>query len=204
MNWKFKILISLLILFLGWILIAPFLATNLIVERPLEKADAILVLSGSLVYKERTHKAAEVYKKGVAKKVLLNDDGGRAGWSQKEKRNPPFVYLAQQELISQGVAENDIEILADQVTGTIWEARNLHKKVEEDKLKSVVLVTSAYHTKRALQTFEEVLGSDVKIGIVSSPTGEQTPPPWTWWLSKRGWQVVAGEYVKFIVYWVYY
>lgn len=204
MSGKFKALLVLILLFAVWIFVAPFLATNLIIERPLEKADAILVLSGSLVYKERTHKAAEVYKKGVAKKVLLNDDGGRAGWSQKEQRNPPFVYLAQQELISQGVAEDNIEILEDQVTGTIWEARNLRKKVEENKLKSVVLVTSAYHTKRALQTFEETVGSDVKIGIVSSPTGEQTPPPWTWWLSKKGWQVVAGEYVKFIVYWVYY
>lgn len=204
MSGKFKALVVLILLFAVWIFVAPFLATNLIIEKPLEKADAILVLSGSAVFKERTHKAAEVYKQGVAKKVLLNDDGGYAGWSQKEQRNPPFVYLAQQELISQGVAESDIEILEDQVTGTIWEARNLRKKVEEGKLKSVVLVTSAYHTKRALQTFEEVVGSDVKIGIVSSPTGEQTPPPWTWWLSKKGWQVVAGEYVKFVVYWVYY
>ena len=129
MSWKFKVLVLMLILFLGWIFLAPFLATNLIVNKPLEKADAILVLSGSSVYKERTQKAAELYKQGVSRKVFLTDDGISAGWSQSEQRNPPFVELAKQELISQGVAETDIEILKGDVTGTIWEARVLEKKI---------------------------------------------------------------------------
>jgi uncharacterized SAM-binding protein YcdF (DUF218 family) len=204
MSRTFRISIIFLILFVIWIFIAPFLATNLIVEKPLEKADVILVLSGSSVFKERTHRAAQIYKAGVARKILLSDDGGLAGWSVREQRNPPFVYLARQELISQGVARDDIEVLEKQVTGTIWEARNLREKTEKENWKSVVLVTSAYHTKRSLWTFEEVLGKDIRIGIVSSPTGEETPPPKIWWLSGKGWQFVAGEYVKFLVYWVYY
>jgi len=204
MSWKFKILITTLILFVAWVVSAPLLAKNLIVEKPLEKADAILVLSGSSVYIERTHKAAELYKQGIAKKVLLTDDGGFAGWSQKEQRNPPFVYLAQQELIAQGVSKEDIEILLPQVSGTIWEARNLRTKVDEEDWKSIVLVTSSYHTKRTLNTFSEVLEERVDLGIFASPTGEQTPPLFTWWLSPRGWSVVGGEYVKSVVYWVYY
>lgn len=62
MNRNFKVLIFFLGLFLVWIFVAPFLAENLIVEKPLERADAILVLRGSSVYKERTHKVAAVYK----------------------------------------------------------------------------------------------------------------------------------------------
>ncbi len=204
MSRTFKVLVIFLTLLIGWIFAAPFLANYLIVEKPLESADAILVLSGSSVYKERTQKAAAVYKSGVANKILLTDDGGLAGWSQTEQRNPPFVYLAEQELIAQGVKAEDIEILDGEGLGTIWEAWNLQKKVEKDKLKSVLIVTSAYHTKRALWTFEEVLGKNVNIGIVASPTGEQTPPPEIWWLSPNGWKMVAGEYVKFIVYWAYY
>ncbi len=53
-------------LFVGWIFIAPFLAKNLIVEKPVEKADAIWVLSGSAAYIERNQEAAQAYKKGVA------------------------------------------------------------------------------------------------------------------------------------------
>lgn len=204
MNRNFKVLIFFLGLFLVWIFVAPFLAENLIVEKPLERADAILVLSGSSVYKERTHKVAAVYKSGVAKKVLLTDDGERGGWSQAEQRNLLFVYMAKKELIAQGVAENDIEILDGEVTGTIWEARNLKKIIDEENWKSVLLVTSAYHTKRSLWIFEEVLGKDVKIGIISSSMGKEITSPWIWWLSPGGWTDVAGEYVKFMVYWLYY
>lgn len=204
MSRTFIVLILFLSLSVGWIYIAPFFAKYLIVEKPLEKADAILVLSGSAVYKERTRKAAEVYKAGVAEKVLLTDDGGLAGWSQVEERNPPFVYLAKQELIANGVRAEDIEILEDEVTGTIWEAWSLEKKIEEEKWQSVVIVTSAYHTKRSLWTFKKVLGHDIKIGIVSPSTIEDDLPLNSWWLSPKGWKTVAGEYVKFIVYWVYY
>ncbi len=204
MSRKFKIIVVLLILLFGWIVFAPFLAENLIVEKPLEEADAILVLSGSSVFKERTYKAAKLYKAGVAKKILLSDDGVKAGWSQIEQRNPPYVYLAKRELIANGVAENDIEILDGEVTGTIWEARNLKKKIQKDNLKSVLLVTSAYHTKRALWIVEKICGNDAKIGIVAVSVRDQTLPPWIWWLSVKGWTDVAGEYVKFFVYWVYY
>ncbi len=205
MSWKFKVLISFLFLFLTWILVAPFLANRLIVEKPLEKADAILVLSGSSVYIERTQKAAQVYKEGIADKVLLTDDGGHAGWSQKEQKNPKFVELAKRELIAQGVAEEDIETLEPQVTGTIYEAQALQKIIEENHWKSVLVVTSAYHTKRSLWTIEEVINDkNIKIGIVSSPTGQQTPPSWTWWLTRRGWSLVGGEYLKSFYYWLYY
>ncbi|HSK70296.1 MAG TPA: YdcF family protein [Pyrinomonadaceae bacterium] len=173
----------------------------------MEKADAILVLSGSSVYIERTHKAASLYKKGVAPKVLLTDDRGRAGWSEREKRNPPFVELAIRELIAQGVPEDAIEVLPDEVTGTEWEAKALAGRIKEENLNSVLIVTSAYHTRRALWIFRQVLnenGVNAEIGIAHAPTGEQTPPPFYWWLKPFGWNVVAGEYVKGAAYWVYY
>ena len=45
---------------------------------------------------------------------------------------------------------------------------------------------------------------EIEIGIVSPETGIQTPPPQIWWLTPKGWQFVAGEYVKSLAYWVYY
>jgi uncharacterized SAM-binding protein YcdF (DUF218 family) len=93
------------------------------------------------------------------------------------------------------------------VTGTIYEARLLSEKAKTAGLKSILIVTSAYHTRRALATFEKVFGENnqaIELGIASPPPGEQTPPPVRWWLSKFGWQIVAGEYVKSAGYWVYY
>lgn len=203
----FKILIVFLALFAVWIIAAPFLATNLIIEKPLEKADAIFVLGGSSVYFERTQKAAELFKKGVADRIYLTDDGERGGWSQKEKRNPPFAELAKNELVKNGVPAEDIEILQPQVTGTIYEARILNNLVRSRKLNSVLLVTSAYHTRRAFWICDKVLRENdtgVNLGIGSAETGIETPPPQMWWLKPKGWEFVAGEYVKILAYWVYY
>jgi len=206
-NRSSKALIISLLLFVVWIFLAPFLAKNLIVEKPLEKADAIIVLGGSHTYIERTRKAAELFKKGVAPRIFLTDDGGKAGWSTAERRNPSFVELARQSLIENGVAAENIEILEPAVSGTIDEARILSEKTKTARLKTVLIVTSAYHTRRAFSTFRRVFAENnqpVELGITSPPPGEQTPNPSYWWLSRFGWQMVAGEYVKSVGYWLYY
>lgn len=204
---RFKFFSFFLLLFLFWIFAAPHLAKYLIVENPLEKADAILVLGGSRTYVERTRKAAELYKKGVAPKIYLTDDGEFAGWSRTEKRNPAFVELARNSLISNGVPAESIEILEPQVSGTIYEARISSEKAKTANLNSVLIVTSAYHTRRALWTFQRVFAGNnqsTELGITSPPTGEQTPLPQFWWIYRSGWNYVAGEYVKSLFYWVYY
>jgi uncharacterized SAM-binding protein YcdF (DUF218 family) len=125
---RFKVLGFILLLFIVWLLLAPLLAKNLIIEKPLEKADALLVLAGSHTYRERTQKAAELYRQGAAPRIFLTDDGEQAGWSKAEQRNPPFVELARKSLIAGGVAAENIEILAPPVSGTIYEARILSEK----------------------------------------------------------------------------
>ena len=115
MSWRgavFKSMIFVLAMLPVWSFLAPFLAERLIVERPLDHADVIFVLAGSGAYVERTRKAALIYKEGVAPKVLLTDDGARAGWSEREQRNPPYVELAKRELVAGNVPEDAIEILA--------------------------------------------------------------------------------------------
>jgi uncharacterized SAM-binding protein YcdF (DUF218 family) len=202
----FKILTALLLIFLGWIFLAPFLAERLIVEKPLEeRADAILVLSGSFVYRERTQEAAELFKKGIAPKIFLTDDGLQSGWNQKERRNPFFVERARWELLAQGVPEEAIEILRPIVENTRDEAVLLEKTSKERGLKSVLVVTSGYHTRRALWTFEKVARDSqnpIEIGI--APAETRTPSPDYWWLSPKGWEFVAGEYVKAVYYWACY
>lgn len=203
MNRRIKILIIIFGAFLTWLLLAPVFAEVLIVEKSLEKADAILVLGGSSTYVERTNAAAELFKKGAAAKILLTDDGENAGWSKTEKRNPLYVELALQNLTANGVAQENIEILQPEVSGTIYEARVLAEKTKTDNLRSILIVTSAYHTRRSLQTFERHFAKvdlPVEFGIFGASPGFQTPKPFWWWLSPRGWNLVAGEYVKIFYY----
>ena len=205
---RFKLVIAFFLALLVWIALAPFLAKSLIVEKPLENPDAILVLGGSSTYVERTHKAAELFRQRSAPKIFLTDDGERSGWDRRERRNPSFVELARRELINQGVDESAIEILPGIVRGTQDEAVLTEKTLREKNLKRILLVTSPYHTRRALWTFEEVLRENpeaaLEVGIASPALGQQSPLPGYWWLSRRGWRYVAGEYLKFVYYWMFY
>lgn len=185
-----------------WALIAPMLAAWLVVERPLATADAIMVLSGSSAYKERTQKAAEFYRAGAAPAIYITNDGERSGWSQSERTNLAYVELERRELIANGVAAEAIRVLPGQVSGTIDEAKAIAGVVERDTLSSLLIVTSAHHTRRALRTFEEVLaGTGTEIGIAYAESSVQSG---FWWLSILGWQTVGLEYVKLPVYWAFY
>ena len=207
---NFRLLKSMILfvaILLVWTFVAPLLAERLIVARPMDHADAILVLAGSGAYLERTKKAAFLYKEGVAPGILLTNDGGKAGWSQKEQRNPPYVELAKRRLVAQSVPKNAIEILSPEISGTIAEARLLGKKAAERRWKSLLIVTSVHHTRRALRTFENLFaanGVETQIGIVPALNREQTPPAYYWWLTATGWQDVVGEYVKSVYYYFAY
>ena len=202
MSRRLKICSVFLVFLLIWAMFAPFLAGNLIVEKPLEKADAILILSGSAAYLERTHEAARLFKAGVAPKIFLTDDGQQGGWNQEEKRNPFFYERARWELMAQGVPEDAIEVLPEIVESTQSEAILSAKTVRMQNLKKILLVTSAYHTRRALSVFEKVLQNtdSIEIGIAAP----EPPSPYYWWLSPKGWKSVAGEYLKIVYYWIYY
>lgn len=204
----FKFLIAALVLFAAWIFIAPLLAKNLIVEKPLETADVIVILSGSKAFVERTQTAAELYNRGFSKKIILTDDGERGGWNKSEQTNLKFSELAKRELIKQGVAAEDVEILEPEVSGTIYEATVFFENYAADNnLHNVLLVTSIYHTNRTIWTFERENkrnNSQINFGIEHAPFNERNPPSETWWLSASGWRVVAGEYVKIFVYWIFY
>jgi uncharacterized SAM-binding protein YcdF (DUF218 family) len=201
----YKILIVFVLLSGVWIFLAPLLACWLIVEKPLENADVILVLGGSAVYEERTEKAAELYRKSIAPRIVLTDDGERTGWSRAEKRNIPYVEMAQRNLVALGVPPENIEIVTPAGSGTIYEAQTVKEKSAQENWRRILIITSAYHTRRAAHTFGSVFGGEnIEIGIAAAPTGRQTPPPFYWWLTAGGWKFVAGEYAKSFYYRLYY
>lgn len=177
-----------------WAAGAPYLAGLLVVERPLQHADAILVLAGSRAYVERGEKAAELYHRRVAPVILLTDDGGQAGWYPKEQRNPAFVDLARRNLLARGVPPEAIGIMPGHVSGTIEEARAAAQHAIAHGWKSLMLVTSAHHTRRALRTFERSFaaqGTAVRLGIAGAG-GAGTD-----W---RSWPDIAGEHLKAAYY----
>jgi len=201
-RWR-KLLSWGLVAVLIWPVVAWIAARSLIVTVDLPTADAIVILSGSSTYVERTHKAAELYNEGRAPLVVLTDDNTRGGWSSSEQRNPYFVERAHAELIKQGVPPDKIRVAPGVAASTHSEASIIRDYAISHGLRSVLVVTSAYHSRRAFRSLQQSFaGTGTLIGI--APTLPQTPAPSLWWLHLEGWRSVAVEYVKVVYYRVRY
>jgi uncharacterized SAM-binding protein YcdF (DUF218 family) len=193
------------LLLLCWSVLAWLAARALVVNADLQHADVIVVLGGSSTYVERTRTAAQLFREGRAPKVILTNDGQQGAWSSAQQRNPYSFERAAEELQRAGVPADRIEVLPQLVSSTYEESAMLREWATARKLRSVLVVTSAYHSRRAWWTLRRVFqGSNVEIGLAATPAGQQTPSPVAWWLHSRGWSLVAVEYIKMIYYHVRY
>lgn len=193
------LLIIVLLPFGAWVA-----AEGLIVRSAPSHADAVVVLAGSATYLERVHHAAQLFNAGRAPLIVLTNDNVRSGWSVEQQSNPLFVEKAVDELKRQGVPAGVIEILPGPVSNTYDEALRVRDH-RRDGWRSLVVVTSAYQSRRALWTMRRVFqGEDIAIQIDPAPVGEQSPSTATWWCYRLGWKLVPGEYAKIIYYRIRY
>ena len=196
-----RITISLVCLIALLPLLAWLAARSLIVKSELSQADAIVVLSGPGTYIERTDWAARLYHERRAPIVVVSNEGLLSGWSPSDDRNLYFYELAARRLQQHGVASKDIRVVSDIGAGTYQESLRLCDYAAAEKLNRVLIVTSSYHSRRALWSIQRSCKDQpVQIGMDSPPPGWQTPPPATWWLHKSGWRLVAAAYVKMVYY----
>ena len=190
-----------------WVMTAAGLVDALKVKRPLRKADAILVMSGGEDYVQRANEAASQFQEGVAPEILLTNDGVRGGWDEAERRNPPFVELSESALVSRGVPRDRIQTLPGLVAGTHDEAELAVQTARREGLQSLLVVTSPYHARRTLWTFEHVKSeeqmSKLQVGVCY-PDGSDFSWGPGWWLTGRGWKSVGAELVKLVYYKIIY
>ena len=189
------------ILIIAWLPFSWLAAKALIVNRGPEHADAIVVLSGSSTYVERAQWAGRLYNDGRAPRIILTNDGLLGGYDRQLDRNLSFVELAAAELQRAGVPAEKIEVITRLGQNTYDEATFLRDYSTRHNLRSLLIVTSAYHSRRAIWVFERVFqGTEITLGVEGPPPGIQTPRPATWWLHKLGWKLVPGEYLKLVYY----
>jgi len=168
---KFKIsFVVFIFICAAYYLFAPqILERFLVVESPLGKADAIVLMAGSKNH--RLPAVAELYRQGVAPRILLANDGVRGAWSVKHQRNLYMVEWAKEDLLELGVPEQSIELLDFTKSGSIYDAINTQKFVDFDgTINSLLIVTSHYHTYRTLWIFNRVFsGVNIEIGVYPVP-----------------------------------
>jgi uncharacterized SAM-binding protein YcdF (DUF218 family) len=116
------------------------------------KADAIVVLTGG---KGRAREGLNLLRKGAAGILIISGVNKDAGLDS--------IFLNNQ--IS-GPERSNI-ILEKNSRSTFENAIEVRKLMEGRGLKSMVLITSVYHMKRALYIFKQVMPADIIIGTCS-------------------------------------
>lgn len=150
-------------------------------------ADAIIAISGGDT-SARTAEAIRLYQGGWAPKLLFS---GAAA----DKSGPSNAEVMKKQAIAAGVPESVIST-EDFSATTAENAKNTSELVKTMQLKRVILVTSAYHQRRASIEFGKWLGSDVV--IVNHPVGNDNQWSNWWWLTPYGWALGIGELIRIL------
>jgi len=166
----------------------------LVIEQPLKQADALVLMAGSL--RDRLPAVVHLYQKGMGSKILLANDGILAGWSQEHQRNLYHVEWARLELLKQGVPGGAIEILPFSASGTIHDARHAVTFARDKGLRSLLAVTSDYHTRRTLLCLRRAAGDDsLSLAVYSAPRDNGAD------IGYHRFYILTVEFTKNFYYW---
>jgi len=154
----------------------------LVVSVPLKKADALIVLGGEPL--ARPQEAARLFKEGVAQRIFVTGVGD--------------AVKIRRVLVGAGVPASAIT-MEMKATTTYTNATLLKPLLESAKVHSALIVTSPFHTRRALATFRKVM-PDITFGVTDASIG--------WWSRPEGKgdvnRFAAIEFLKTVEYWMFY
>lgn len=152
-----------------------------------EAADAIVAISGGDT-SARTSEAINLYKNGWANILIFS---GAAA----DKSGPSNAKVMQEQVIAAGVDPNSI--LIDEASETTAEnATETSNIFKEHGITSAILVTSAYHERRAMLEFDKrTTGVSLRAHPVS--TDNQWGP--MWWSTPTGWALAIPETVNSLI-----
>jgi len=124
-----------------------FVGRWLVIEDPLQKAQAIVVLSGGIP--ERAAEAARLYREGYASKILLTHPAEPS--EALEALGISYTaedFYSIQVLVHQGVPQDAIEVVAPPIRNTADEISAISKAMSAPTAATVIVVTSKPHTRR--------------------------------------------------------
>lgn len=150
--------------------ILKFAAESWVVNEPLAKADAIVVMSDDNFYADRATEASQLFRQGVAPVVVASGRRLRPNADQSE--------LTEHDLIERGVPRDKIVRFPNDADGTIDQVRLVGKFASEHNWKKLVVVTSNYQTRRTRYIFEKTAPQGMEVSIASARDGEFDPERW--------------------------
>lgn len=169
-----------------WVVREPVLqgaGDFLVVEDPIQPADAAIAVSGN--GRERVETAAALVRQGAARWLILS--GG-----------PPGLPGSAVELVRyarEAGADPEIVLADDGATSTVGNAERSAAVMEARGLRSAILVTSPYHMRRAILIFRSVFGPR-GLSVRAFPARQAFFDPHRWWTRRQDRALVVREYLK--------
>ena len=173
------------------------IADCLIVSDKLEPADVIVLLNSEV--NTRPFLASELYQQGLAPVIVIARSESTPTVDLGLVPNDTDISVGVMEKL--GVPADKVAILPfpGGVTSTFDEATAVRQYVIAYQTHRIILVASAFQSRRARWTFEKVLaGLPVTLEMVAVPYAgfDQT----NWWKNETGLITLNNEYIK----WFYY
>jgi len=175
-----------------------------VVDDPLESADAVVVLNTGLEYYPRLIQAAEIYTAGVVDYVVINGNRKTDVIRRLEAEGfrPCCSWYANslQVLRMYGVPEEKvIPISAEDAYDTISEARAVGWEIRTRNWQRIVVTTSKFHTRRARHIWKMVLEGEVDVKVAAAQSDPYDPQ--RWWKKGRQVRWVLAEYGAWLFFW---
>jgi uncharacterized SAM-binding protein YcdF (DUF218 family) len=163
----------------------PAFGRWLVYPSEVRTADVIAVNGGG---EERTRYGVELYQEGIAPKI----------WHTDNERDRNRIMRS---LIAQGVWMHDAQFIPSEST---WDdATGIAALARQNHVKSILLVTSWFHGRRAVCALKHQLsGSDIAVYYAVPPYPDTLPDQW--WRSSESRKQVLSELIKFAYYWPRY
>ena len=162
--------VSVVIIFLG-------VGRWLVVEDPLDKAQAIVVLSGRIPV--RAKEAARLYNAGYAPQIWLT----RAKEPAASLQEMHIAYIGEdffntRVLMHEGVPSNAIHVLEPLIDNTADEIRTVADELSRERGSTVIIVTTKAHTRRVHTLWRELSGGRGRAILRAAPGDPFTPEHW--------------------------
>ncbi len=179
--WPLKVVGGLLLLYV--LLVA--VGAVLIVADPVEKVNAVVVLSGD--DGDRLDLALYMLEKDFVSSLVLTNTSNTANAALRK------------EAIDGGFSPNRIHLTADRVDNTLEEAEAVRSLAETKHWPDLMVVTDPYHSLRTRLIFRDVFaGTGVTIRV--RPVAGHWFRSTTWFFHLQGWRMTGLEVVKVIFY----
>ena len=179
-----------------------YCASLLIVDEPLKKSDAIVVLAGG--EPGRPWGAADLYNRDLADYVIVTRDQVQPEEAELVQRGIDLVdgrgnYI--RVLRGLGVPNEKIVSVEKAAGDTVSEMQQIRKLCLERNWHSLIIVTANYHTRRARMAARYVLGPEFKFAVSATPHGGLNSREW--WTSRSDIRTFLIEFEKLVAYTLY-